>query len=204
MVCTADCKPGTVVTEGTFYCPSHAPTRGSLPPPTQADEEQPSLEQELVLHFDGGSRNNPGIAGAGWVLDRVTPNSNEHLLSRALFLGVATNNEAEFTACLDGVETVRQLAEDDDLPKFVFNIVGDSQLLVHALEGKSECRDHKLLPLLATIRAHIAELTSRGCHVAVQHKRREQWRLCCPMELHPTTRRPFSKCKTCTRTGQSR
>jgi hypothetical protein len=59
-----------------------------------------------TLYFDGGSRGNPGIAGAGIVLYDGT----EEIWHGKTYLGDdATNNEAEYLALAAGLDCVRRL-----------------------------------------------------------------------------------------------
>ncbi|KAJ1426045.1 hypothetical protein B484DRAFT_450834 [Ochromonadaceae sp. CCMP2298] len=39
----------------------------------QQQSQPPQPPHRLVLHFDGGSKGNPGISGAGYVLREPTP-----------------------------------------------------------------------------------------------------------------------------------
>lgn len=56
----------------------------------------------LVIRTDGGSRGNPGPAGIGVVLEDAA--TNEVVETHARYLGVATNNQAEYKAVILGLE----------------------------------------------------------------------------------------------------
>lgn len=57
----------------------------------------------LIIHTDGGSRGNPGPAATGIVI--LTENG-EVIHEFGTYLGVATNNVAEYTAVIDALNWV--------------------------------------------------------------------------------------------------
>ena len=61
---------------------------------------------KVVIHVDGGSRGNPGPAASAAVLS--TPDG-EVVDEASEFLGVATNNVAEYRGVLLGLERAKQL-----------------------------------------------------------------------------------------------
>jgi ribonuclease HI len=92
----------------------------------------------LILHADGASRGNPGLAGAGAVLLDQT---GRQVGSFKRFLGIATNNEAEYQALLLGLEGALKLGADR------LSIRLDSQLLVRQLNGQYRVKSPGLKPL---------------------------------------------------------
>src|SRR5438128_436599 len=65
-----------------------------------------NMDETLTLEFDGGSRGNPGPAGIGVVIraaDR-TP-----LVTLGRFIGVCTNNVAEYRALITALQEARKL-----------------------------------------------------------------------------------------------
>jgi ribonuclease HI len=93
---------------------------------------------EATLFADGGSRGNPGPAASGAVL--LDPDGTV-IEERGLYLGVATNNLAEWNALLIGLEAavargVRHLA-----------IRLDSELVVKQLRGEYRVKHAALQPL---------------------------------------------------------
>ena len=81
-----------------------------------------------TLYFDGCSKGNPGMAGAGAVI------YDEQLIevwSTAHFVGNhSTNNEAEYTGLLIGLRKSVDLGIDHLLVR------GDSQLIIRQLKGE--------------------------------------------------------------------
>ena len=53
-----------------------------------------------ILNVDGGSRGNPGESGIGMVL---YDKNNNIIFERSYYVGITTNNHAEYLACLIGV-----------------------------------------------------------------------------------------------------
>lgn len=77
----------------------------------------------IEVYTDGASKGNPGPAGAGIFLKRA-----KHLQRFSIPLGVMTNHEAEFHACILALEEVRYQKE------MIVSIRSDSKLLVDAVE----------------------------------------------------------------------
>lgn len=103
---------------------------------------------EATLFADGGSRGNPGPAASGAVL---LDEAGELIEEAHQYLGVKTNNVAEWTAVLLGLEAaarrgIRRLA-----------IRLDSELVVKQLHGEYRVKHPDLQPLyrraLALLRA---------------------------------------------------
>jgi len=80
-----------------------------------------------ILSVDGASRKNPGPAGAGVCLNR----GEESVFCEGFFLGVQTNNEAEYSALLLGLAA----AQDFIKPGEKLLIISDSELLVRQVLG---------------------------------------------------------------------
>lgn len=96
------------------------------------------MYQQVDLFTDGGSRGNPGLAGAGFVVK--TPDG-EVILSRGLFLGKATNNVAEYTAVREGLAAIKEMKTQS------VRLFSDSELLVRQLNGQYKVKSKNLKPL---------------------------------------------------------
>jgi ribonuclease HI len=144
------------------------PGRAAPEPAPAAPAAPPSAEtvasgrdaSSLVLYSDGGSRGNPGPAGAGAVL--CDPNG-EALLRLKRFLGRATNNEAEYQALLMGLEAARDQGAHE------LDIRLDSELIVKQLKGQYKVKSPHLKPLFQRAR----ELLRGFDRVSIMHIRRE-------------------------------
>ena len=62
--------------------------------------------ERIIIYTDGGSRGNPGLAAAGYIL---TDKQGRQLAAKGLFLGQATNNVAEYTAVIKSLEESKEL-----------------------------------------------------------------------------------------------
>lgn len=115
----------------------------------------------LVVNCDGASRGNPGPAGAGAVL--VTP-EGEVVAEIAEGLGETTNNVAEYTAVIHGLQRAQELGARDVLVR------SDSQLLVNQLTGRYRVKTPHLVPLARRVR----ELVTAFDRVRFEHVPRER------------------------------
>ena len=82
----------------------------------------------VMLHIDGGSRGNPGPAGAGVVIRCV--DTGKFLHEHGYFLGRATNNAAEYAGLIRGLEAAQKLGATH------VAVHSDSQLMVRQLLGQ--------------------------------------------------------------------
>ncbi|MFE0659837.1 reverse transcriptase-like protein, partial [Streptomyces sp. NPDC058876] len=96
----------------------------------------------FVVEADGGSRGNPGPAGYGAVV--LDPASGETLAERAEFIGVATNNVAEYKGLIAGLTAARDLASDA-----VVLVRMDSKLVVEQMSGRWKIKHPDMKPLAA-------------------------------------------------------
>lgn len=115
---------------------------------------------KATLYADGGSRGNPGPAAAGAVL---FDEHGEVLREIGTFLGTATNNVAEWTALLNGLEAALELGVDDLAVRM------DSELVVKQLSGVYRVKHAGLIPLHARAKT----LLRKFANVDVRHVRRK-------------------------------
>jgi ribonuclease HI len=117
----------------------------------------PTQKHQWKLYVDGASRNNPGPSGAGIYLLK----DNVVIEKQGYFLGVKTNNEAEYLALILGMFLLRQFVTAADE---VF-IVSDSQLLIRQLQGKYRVRTETLKPFYAVAHTLITQINPQLLHV---------------------------------------
>jgi ribonuclease HI len=98
--------------------------------------------RSVTVHVDGGARGNPGPAAAACVLS--TP-EGEPLAEKAVLLGSATNNAAEYRALLLGLEEALSLGALE------VDVVGDSELIARQVTGDYRVRHEPLRPLHAKV-----------------------------------------------------
>jgi ribonuclease HI len=112
----------------------------------------------MVVRTDGAARGNPGPASSGAVLiEAVGPVSRRPdappIATISEYLGVQTNNVAEYTA------VVRALALAHELGAQEVEMLLDSKLIVEQLHGRWRVKDAKLIPLHAAARATLARFS---------------------------------------------
>lgn len=108
---------------------------------------------QFILYADGGSRGNPGPAGAGAV---VFDQSGKRVLEVADYLGVATNNIAEYEAVLRGLCTLRDLYPEGYFKDAVVTIKMDSKLVIEQLKGAYKVKHPNLVPRYLELKNVIA------------------------------------------------
>ena len=116
---------------------------------------------KAVLHTDGGARGNPGPAGIGAVLKN---DSGEVVGEIAESIGDATNNIAEYSALIAGLE----LALTKDVTEL--DVYMDSQLLVSQLKGEWKIKNDRLRHLAVKARS----LLGRFERYTLNHVPREE------------------------------
>lgn len=95
-------------------------------------------EYEYKLQFDGCSKDNPGIAGAGAVIYKF----NEEISSKIKFVGNnSTNNVAEYTGLIIGLKEAITLG----IKKLM--VEGDSMLVIKQMNGEYKVKSTNLIDL---------------------------------------------------------
>ena len=93
-------------------------------------------EIEYRLQFDGCSKNNPGLAGAGAVIYKYS----KEIWSGDLFVGTnTTNNYAEYSGLIIGLEKAVELNIK------TLHVEGDSLLVINQMTGKYKCNSSNLI-----------------------------------------------------------
>ncbi|WP_208818331.1 bifunctional RNase H/acid phosphatase [Streptomyces marokkonensis] len=98
--------------------------------------------REFIVEADGGSRGNPGPAGYGAVVSDAA--TGETLTETAEYLGVATNNVAEYRGLLAGLRAARALD-----PQARVHVRMDSKLVIEQMTGRWKIKHPAMKPLAA-------------------------------------------------------
>lgn len=115
----------------------------------------------LTIQTDGGARGNPGPAGIGVViLDETDKVLEEH----AKYLGVTTNNQAEYQAVLLGLRRALELGATS------VEVVADSELLVRQANGEYKVKNPEIAKRFLELKNLETQLHGR---VRYRHVRRE-------------------------------
>jgi len=94
--------------------------------------------KRIKIYVDGGSRGNPGPSGVGVV---ILDAGGKKLKEISKYIGKTTNNIAEYSALLYGLEEALILRIDE----IVVNL--DSELVAKQLAGDYRVKDPELKPL---------------------------------------------------------
>lgn len=108
--------------------------------------EEPSagmLLEEARLYTDGGSRGNPGKSAAAFVICNLDDNVVE---KSGFYIGIATNNQAEYYGFKMGLERARDLGINR------LTLFSDSQLVVNQMNGLYKVKNQELAPLYAEVK----------------------------------------------------
>lgn len=118
------------------------------------------MNKKIEVFTDGGSRGNPGISAFAFVVleDGV------EIFSGSGFLGISTNNKAEYTGLLEGLKFVL----DKNLRKVSF--YSDSELMVKQIKGEYKVKDEDL----KNFHRDCKDLISKLENFEIIHIRREK------------------------------
>jgi probable phosphoglycerate mutase len=107
-----------------------------------------SMSKLVIIEADGGSRGNPGPAGSGAVL--IDAQTGSVLAEIAMFIGVATNNVAEYRAVLAAVDVANEIAPDAELL-----VRMDSKLVVEQMSGRWKVKNEGMQDLFQSMQQSI-------------------------------------------------
>ncbi|MET7787956.1 bifunctional RNase H/acid phosphatase [Streptomyces sp. NPDC005248] len=104
--------------------------------------------RQFVIEADGGSRGNPGPAGYGAVV--IDPVTGETLAEAAEYIGVATNNVAEYKGLIAGLKAAKALVPDASAEGALqVHVRMDSKLVVEQMSGRWKIKHPDMKPLAA-------------------------------------------------------
>lgn len=104
----------------------------------RATAAEDAADVRMRVYSDGAARGNPGLSGAGAVL--VEP-SGQVVDRLGKFLGVQTNNFAEYMGLLLGLRRAKQLGVRE------VEVYADSELMIRQLGGRYQVKSPSLRPL---------------------------------------------------------
>jgi broad specificity phosphatase PhoE/ribonuclease HI len=97
--------------------------------------------RRLIIEADGGSRGNPGPAGYGAVVREAS--TGELLAERYEYLGIVTNNVAEYRGLLAALQAAQEID-----PQAYIEARLDSRLVVEQMSGRWQVKHPDLRPLV--------------------------------------------------------
>jgi ribonuclease H / adenosylcobalamin/alpha-ribazole phosphatase len=98
------------------------------------------MPTKVIVEADGGSRGNPGPAGFGALLRDA--GTGEVIADVAEYIGKASNNVAEYSGLIAGLELYREHAPDADL-----EVRMDSKLVIEQMSGNWKIKHVNIRPL---------------------------------------------------------
>jgi probable phosphoglycerate mutase len=105
---------------------------------------------QVIVEADGGSRGNPGPAGYGAVVRDVV--TGKVLAERSGALGITTNNVAEYSGLIAGLQAAL------DLGARLVDVRMDSKLVVEQMCGRWQVKHPSMKPLAAKAAALVRQL----------------------------------------------
>lgn len=117
-------------------------------------------QSDVIIYSDGGSRGNPGPSASGFVI--MSP-SQDVLHQGGVYLGITTNNQAEYHGVRLGLEKALSIGVK------VVECRVDSLLVVNQLNGAYTIKNRDLWP----VHERIKELITQFDKVSFRHVRRE-------------------------------
>ena len=96
--------------------------------------------------FDGASKGNPGRAGGGGVV--IDPNGKVEI-EYYWNIGYDSNNMAEAYGLWQGLKQLKKKGVGEVM------VFGDSRLIIHALNGGSQCKNERLARLINRIKSNV-------------------------------------------------
>ena len=115
------------------------------------------------LYTDGGSRGNPGPAAYAFVLEA---DDGTVLDARGEAIGVATNNVAEYSALVAGLERAAEVGVTE------LEVISDSELVVKQMRGEYKVKN-KALQGLVLEASRLAHGIHRVTYTAVRREHNE-------------------------------
>ncbi len=113
----------------------------------------------LTINIDGAARGNPGPAGIGI----IARNGHKTVFEIGEYIGKATNNVAEYSALIRGLEeTLINGCKEA-------HFISDSELIVRQINGEYKVKDENLKILFRRAKALISKMKA----FSIKHVRRE-------------------------------
>lgn len=148
------------LTETTRLALQIEPTTGVEVTENANNDVNTSTVGEVIIYADGGSRGNPGASASGFVIK----DSNDTVLFRGgEYIGLTTNNQAEYQAVKLALEKALQLGAQTAKVRL------DSLLVVNQLNGIYKIKNRDLW----SIHVFVKELMGKFKTISVSHVRRE-------------------------------
>jgi ribonuclease HI/pterin-4a-carbinolamine dehydratase len=111
--------------------------------PTASRTDVEPHPEEVKVFSDGGSRGNPGPSASGFV---ILDMEDTVLVDKGIYLGVTTNNQAEYTSLKLGLEECLKMGVRR------VHVYMDSLLVVNQMKGIYKVKNQELRPVYEAIK----------------------------------------------------
>ncbi len=109
--------------------------------------------ESITIFCDGGSRGNPGPAASAFVAEQ----SDKVVEKESRFLGVTTNNVAEYTAVNMALEWLFKNQKKYATAKIIL----DSELVTKQISGEYKIKSQKLAPLAVSAKKLLNNISTQ-------------------------------------------
>ncbi len=113
-------------------------TAGEPDSATPDADNRTLIGEHVTLYADGGSRGNPGPSACGYVL---LDEQGEVLVDKGVYLGITTNNQAEYQGLKSGLEEALQMGARS------VDVRLDSLLVINQMKGVFKVKNRDLWPI---------------------------------------------------------
>jgi len=120
---------------------------------------------KVKIFTDGGSRGNPGVAGFGVV---VFNDKNEIIFKNSGYLGIKTNNEAEYGGLISAVEWLKENEMGYKMDEVEFN--ADSELMIKQMQGIYKVKAGNLRDLYLQVTELLLDVKSKISFKAIRRE----------------------------------
>ncbi|MDW7987653.1 MAG: ribonuclease HI family protein [candidate division WOR-3 bacterium] len=130
---------------------------------------------KITIYIDGSSQGNPGPSGIGIYVQGKLPGSKNSTWHLARYIGIRTNNEAEYEALLNALIFLYNRLSSEAVKNIPYIIIKtDSELLYNQVVGIYRVRNVKLKKLYAQVQKLLKKLPQ----INFQLIPREENRIC--------------------------
>lgn len=116
------------------------------------DHGRDPFNMKLTIFTDGASRGNPGHASFGFT---VSDESGKLLYKEGKYIGITTNNVAEYTGVYEALKFIKEKYGSKPLE---VELYADSKLVVEQLSGRYKMKSPHLKPIFEQIKILAIEL----------------------------------------------
>ena len=127
-------------------------------------DEQSFLDNKVLIYTDGGARGNPGPAACGYSINGK---------GYGEFLGVKTNNQAEYQGLISALKKVRAMLGKNKTKQTEVEVRMDSELIVRQMNNQYKISDEKMQIMYVEVHNLILDFKK----VTFNHVPREQNKL---------------------------